>query len=146
MDAACGDEEYVTLLHVVIGQGIGDGVVLHHRLILLRCNLLFQTVVEATVSHAVPHFRLAVGIAMTVCNLVVGVDLYREVLLGIDELDEQREFITEALVVLFSDEQSFLFAHQLVETFAFLRAVGHDGLTAADARDLPTLANIRRKR
>ena len=65
--------------------------------------------------------------------LVVGVYLYREVLLGIDELDEQRELVAEAFVILLSYEQAFLFTHQLVEALAFLRTVGDDGLVAVDA-------------
>ena len=65
-------------------------------------------------------------------DLIIGVYLDAEVLTGIDELDEQWELIAKALIVLLSDEQSFLLTHQLVEALAFIRAVGDDGLAAAN--------------
>ena len=39
------DKEAVVLLHLVLCQGIGDGAVLYHLLVLFGCDLHFQTVV-----------------------------------------------------------------------------------------------------
>ena len=36
------DKEAVVFLHVILSQGIGDGIILHHLLILLRSNLHLQ--------------------------------------------------------------------------------------------------------
>ena len=43
--SACRDKEAVVLLHLVLCQGVGDGVVLHHLFVLFGCDLHFQTVV-----------------------------------------------------------------------------------------------------
>ena len=71
-------------------------------------------------------------LAVATGNLIVGVYLYAEVLAGINELDEQRELIAEVVVVLLTHEYFLLFLHQLVQALAFVRAIGHDGLAAAD--------------
>ena len=69
---------------------------------------------------------------MTVGHLVVGVYLYREVFPGIDKLNEQWEFIAEAVVVFLSQETVLLFTYELVKALTFVRAIGYDGLTATD--------------
>jgi hypothetical protein len=74
-------------------------------------------------------------------RLVVRMYLDAEILACINELDKQGELVAEALIVLFAYETPFLFAYQLVKTLAFVFAVGHNGLVAFDARDLPTLAD-----
>ena len=40
------------------------------------------------------------------CGVVVGVYLYGELFVCVDELDEQREYVAEPVVVLFSHELS----------------------------------------
>ena len=45
MDATGGNEEHIAIAHLVAGQRLRDGVVLHHLLILSRGNLLLQTTV-----------------------------------------------------------------------------------------------------
>ena len=83
--------------------------------------MLFQTVIKVRVgtlallhTDAIPHLRLAVILTVATGYLVIGVYLDAEVLAGI------------------ADEQSFLLTHQLVEALAFIRAVGDDGLAAAN--------------
>ena len=74
--------------------------------------------------------------------LVGGVNLYGEILTGINELDEQGELIAKALVVFLADELLFLFPYQLVEALALVRSRRHDGLVVFHAGDLPTLSHI----
>ena len=75
------------------------------------------------------------------CCLVIRMHLNAEILTSVDKLDEQRELITEALVVLLAYEFCFLFAYQLVQTLAFIGAIGHYRLVILYARDFPALSD-----
>ena len=44
-------------------------------------------------------------------GLIIGVYLYAQVLVGIDELDKEWELIAEAFVVLLAHKQSLLLVH-----------------------------------
>lgn len=77
---------------------------------------------------------------MTLCHLIVGVNLDREILAGIDELDEQGELITKPLVVLLADKLTFQFADELVKAFALMWTIGNDRLLVFDTREFPAFA------
>ena len=135
MDTTCGNEEHITLMSLITSQSISDGVVIHHLLVLLRCDLFLQTIVDDCSwfrFQTIPHLRLATWFAQTRCCLIVRMYLDREVLTSIDKLNEQRELITETLVVFLADQHVLLFAHQLVQTLTFILAVGNDSLTVLD--------------
>ena len=145
MDAARGDEEHVALAHLIACQGIAYGVILHHMLILLGGNLFFQSVVEMCALvrlQDIPHLGLAMLFSQFVCCLFIGMHLNRQVALGVDELDEQRELIAEAAVIVGSQKALALLAHQLVERLALVLALAHHGLAARHAREFPTLAYL----
>ena len=61
---------------------------------------------------------------------------------GINELNQQRKFITEALIVFFAYELAFHCACQLVQAFALVRTFGHNGFVTVDTRDFPTLSDM----
>ena len=46
VNTTCGDEETVAALYVIVADGIADGVVGHHLLVLLRCDGGFHSTVE----------------------------------------------------------------------------------------------------
>ena len=46
VDAACGQEEAIAFLYLILCQGIADGVVIHHFLVLIGSNLFFQSAIE----------------------------------------------------------------------------------------------------
>ena len=145
VDSASGDEEAVVFLHLVLCEGVGDGVVLHHLLVLLGCDLHLQTVVELGVGvtgQSVPHLSLAALLALLAGNLVVGVYLDGEVAVGVDELDEQWKLVAEALVVLRAEEAVLQFSHHLVEVLALILTVGNDRFVTLHAGDFPALAHV----
>ena len=122
VDASCGDEENIALVDLISGEGLGDSVVFYHLLIRLGGDLLLQTTIELGTGftrQTIPHLGLATVLAMTMGNLVVGVYLDAQVALGIDELDEQRELVAEALIIVLAHEFFSLFTYQLVEALAF---------------------------
>ena len=56
------DEEYVTLMDFVASQGIGDGIVIDHRLVLFWRDFLFQAVIELCAGsrfERIPHLGLS---------------------------------------------------------------------------------------
>ena len=80
-------------------------------------------------------------------QLIVGMNLYAEVLARVDELDEQRELIAEALIDLITYEQPLVLVDEHGEGQSYIHIINQstlDGnaLMAWYARDFPTLANI----
>ena len=103
MNTTSRNEEAVVLFHLILCECIGDGVVLNHFLILLSSDLHFQTIIEFSVFVAwqrIPHFCLSTLFTLLASYFVVGVNLDREVAVGINKLDEQWELVAEALIVL----------------------------------------------
>ena len=91
MDAAGREEEDVSRAYVIVPQNIRDRVVLDFFLVFLRSDLLCQARKELCSlvgSYDIPHLGLAflAGIGHG-GKLVGGVDLYRQVILGINEFD-----------------------------------------------------------
>ena len=75
---------------------------------------------------------------------VVGVYLDAQVLMGVDELDEQRKLAAEALVVRLSHERWAQCGHYFVERLAVEGTSADDGLAAGHARQFPALADALR--
>ena len=145
MDSAGWDKEAVVLLHVILSQGIGDGIVLYHLLVLLRSNLHLQAVVEFGIRLAwqrIPHLGLAAFLTLLLGNFIIRMHLDREVAVGIDKLDEQWKLIAETLVVLFSEEASLPFCNNLVEALALHLAIGYDAFISWYSRDFPAFSHI----
>ena len=145
VDSAGWDKEAVVLLHVILSQGIGDGIVLYHLLVLLRSNLHLQAVVELGIRLAwqrIPHLGLAAFLTLLLGNFIIRMHLDREVAVGIDKLDEQWKLIAETLVVLFSEEASLPFCNNLVEALALHLAIGYDAFIFWYSRDFPAFSHI----
>jgi len=133
MDSAGWDKEAVVFLHVILSQGIGDGIILHHLLILLRSYLHLQTVVELGIWLAwqrIPHLGLAAFLALLLGNFVIRMYLDRKVGIGIDKLDEQWKLVAKTLVVLCTEEVLLQLSNYLIEFLALHLAVGYDALVA----------------
>ena len=80
-------------------------------------------------------------------QFVIGMHLYGEVLTGVDELDEQWEFVTKLLVDLLSDEFTLVFIDELHQVQSHIDIVNQAALhshtlMAGHATDFPRLADI----
>ena len=78
VNATSGNEEAVATFYVIVADGIADGVVGHHLLILLRCDGGFHSAVEISLGirfHQVPHLCFATTFATFLCQFVGGVHL-----------------------------------------------------------------------
>ena len=145
MNSACRNKEAVAFLHVILSQCIRDGIVLHHLLVLLRCNLHLQAIIEFCIRFArqcIPHLGLSTLLALLVGNLIIRMHLDREVAVGVNKLDEQWKFISETLVVLLPEETSLEFFHYLIEAFALHLAISYDAFIAWYSRDFPTFSHL----
>ena len=136
------DKEAVVLLYVILSQGIGDGIILHHLLVLLRSNLHLQAIVKLGIRLAwqrIPHLGLAALLTLLLGNLIVRMHLDRKVGVGIDKLDEQRELIAKTLVVFGSKETVLQLGNNLIEFLALHFAISYDALVARNSRNFPAL-------
>ena len=145
MDTSCWQEEAIAFLHVVAVDGINDSVVGNHVGILSRSDRFLKTAEESCVLvgvEQVPHLCLAALLALTLGYLVGGMNLYREVLTGINKLDEQWELVAKTLVVVLAYEFLLKFGNNLVELLACILAIGNNSLVARHARYFPAFAYI----
>ena len=92
--------------------------------------------------HDIPHFGLALRVVAFPGQLVVGVYLDREVLPGVDELDQQREFVAETLVVGLAQQCGAVTGQQIREFGTGLGTVRNDGFVAFDPREFPALTDV----
>ena len=75
-------------MHLITGQGISDGVIPDHLLILLWCDLLLKTIIQLGTGcrrKGIPHLRLSTALALTMSRLVIRMHLNRQVPTRIDE-------------------------------------------------------------
>ena len=143
--AAGWNKEYVALVHLVACQRIRNRIVLNHLLVLLRRNLLFQSVVQLCTwgtLKGIPHLGFAACLTLSVGNLIGRVYLYAQVLTGIYKLNQQGKLVAKALVVLLAHQLAFQLAYQLVQALAFVLTLAYDGLVVLYTRNLPALAYI----
>ena len=121
MDTTGRDEEDVAGLHLVARQDIDNRTILYTTLILFTTHFFLETAEQSSArlsTQDVPHFGLAEGVVATACQIIVGVNLNREVVGGIDELYEQREFCAIALEHLIAKQNGTVFCHQAVDATA----------------------------
>lgn len=95
----------------------------------------------------IPHLGFTHTAMAFLRQFVIGMDLDGEVLTGVDELDEQRELVSELLIDAVTDEQTFVFVDELgeVETEVYITddaAFDSYGLMPGDRTDLPGLTDI----
>ena len=145
MHAARRQEENVAWMDLVVGEDVGDGVVLYAGGVFGGRHLLRESRAEVRPlvgGHDVPHLGFALGLVAFPGQFVVGVNLDREVLPGVDELDEQRELLAEALEILRAQQSGSVAGDQFGQRGSGLGASGDDGFVAFHARELPALADL----
>ena len=76
---------------------------------------------------------------LTLGHLVVGVYLYGEIPLGIDNLGEQGQLVVVSLGDGLTEERDGLTGDDLVELAPFPGAIVHDGFRTGNGRDGPVL-------
>ena len=91
----------------------------------------------------IPHFGLAHRIMTLLCQFIIRMHLYREVVTSINEFDQQGKIIAKTLIITFSYQRTFIFFYQLAQIFAGLSSISNNRLIAWDIRNFPTFANLR---
>ena len=156
MQTTSREEEQVALMCLVGGNDVGHrvlslfGLGSYHLLVVVGRNALLEAGVNPGAYVAfddIPHLGLTRTTVALHGQLIVGMNLHREVLARVDELDEQRELIAEALIDFITHEQPLVLVDELGEGQSYIHIINQstlDGnaLVAGYARDFPTLANI----
>ena len=92
MKGSCLNEEYIPLMDRHLIADIQQCIILNALPELLLADFMLKTIQQAgprLTIHYVPHFRLAVFALNTQCIVVIGMNLHRQIALGINELYEQ---------------------------------------------------------
>ena len=133
MDASGGDVEAVAFADVDFVEVVFDASVCHLLCIFVGFYLLGEAGNELAAAvgiNDIPHFVLT-HLAMSFgTEFIVGVNLDREVLACVDELDEQGEVVTELFVVLLAEEVGAIACYDFGESLSFVYAVDCHGLGA----------------
>ena len=98
VDAAGRKEEHISGSHIIAAEHGADFVFRHQFLKLLWSDAAIETAVEIgslARTDDVPHLGLSLGVVTHAGQLVIGMDLDGEIVVGIDELDQQRELTRE---------------------------------------------------
>ena len=101
MDTTCREIKHITCLDLVVSKDFRDGAILYPLLVFVGCDGLLEAGVEmGTLVSAddVPHLGLAHLPMFTHGHLIIGMDLYAQVFLRIDELHQQRKLTMILLV------------------------------------------------
>ena len=89
-------------------EHVHEAVVAHQLRIRVGGDLLLEAHQQvAAVVHHVPHLRLPKTYAALCSEGVIGMHLERQVVVGVDELDEQRELLPVDLVQGLSGKGAF---------------------------------------
>ena len=146
VDASGGQEEHVSGMHVIAGQHIGDGAVGHFGGVLFRGNLLGeagQQVGSLIGRYHIPHLGLSLGAVVALGGqFVVGMHLDGEVREGVDELDQEGEFVPGVGIHVLSHQLSLVFFYQFGYGLALEGTFGHYALVAGHAGEFPAFANV----
>lgn len=84
-------------------------------------------------TYYIPHLGLALGIVSLGGKFIVRMDLDRQVALGINELDEEREFIAGIGIDFLADKFALELLYEFGNLLALEFTVGNDRLIALDA-------------
>lgn len=95
----------------------------------------------------IPHLCFTHTAMAFLREFVIGMDLDGEVLAGVDELDEERELVSELLIDAVTDEQTFVLVDELskIQTKVYITddaAFDSYGFMPGDRTDLPGLTDI----
>ena len=147
MDTTCREEEHVARLNGIVSQSVTDGIVGNHSCIFVRSDALLQARTEVSLTVVVidyiPHFSLTHRVVANLCQSIVRVNLDREVIASVDELDEQWEVVAETFVVGSTYQSTLVFFYQFAQVLAGFSTVGHYRFVARNVRDFPAFAYLR---
>ena len=113
--------------------------------VLIGCHLLLKTVHNGCPIvgfEDIPHLGLSVLHAALLRQFVVGVHLYREPVVGVDNLHQQREIDAEMVKVLLTDELAHINLQGFVDGVVGQKAIGDDRLVSLHAGECPQLAAV----
>lgn len=144
VNATRRQEEHIARRHFITLENVHDSVIAYPFHILLCVNLLGETGIEASSLRGVdyvPHFGLAKRIVAFHSQLVVGMHLDRQVITGVDKLNQQRESRAELVHYLLTEQLLAVSANQFIERLAFQVTVIDDGIVTLYMRKFPTFTD-----
>ncbi len=145
VDASGGQEEHVAGLYLAACQHCGERVGLGHVGKLFSGETSVQAADDARVGQGIddiPHLGLAQGSVEPHGQLVVGVNLHRQVVARIDELEQERERGAILLEDACPHQARAMTLNELAHGETIVVAACHRGLVTRQARYFPGLAHL----
>ncbi len=138
-----GQEEYIARVRVVYGQGFGKAAFGHTAYIVVGSHGGIESGVNLGIFIAldyVPHFGFAQRVVALACQFVVGVYLNRQVLVGIDNLNQQRKRLAVSLHYLGAEQLHAEAVDEFGQGHAFVFAGVDYRFMAWHGADFPAFA------
>ena len=148
MDTTCRDEKHIVFLHLlvvehrlqlIVFQYVG---IVHSRHLAVEAHDEFGVFVGL---HHIPHLGLAVAQTALLGQLVIGMHLHREPVVGVDDLQQERELLTIFVEDRLPHQVAHESLHQVVDLVALEVAIGDFALLIPNAREQPHLAAVRQR-
>ena len=145
VDPTGRDKEHVAVLRVLDMENVLNVPQLKEFLILFARHLLFKAVDylgTLLCFNDIPHLGLAVFHSTFACQRVVGMHLYRQAVVRVNNLDKQRKIVAEVLIILLAYQFAHINLKGIIEGVALKESVGDDRLVVLHCRQRPQLAAV----
>ena len=144
MNTSGRQEEYISFFNVMFCKVIYKCIVFNAFYISIGSYFFFESRIQECARSSIdniPHFGLPERVVSFLCQFIVWMYLYRQIVACIYKLDKQRKCSAERLEILLSEQLLFVCRNNFVETFVFQRTVGHYRNVAFHTRYFPAFAD-----
>ena len=144
MDTACGEEEHVARLDLMVGKHLRDGAVGDAPVVFVECDPFAEPRIEMRPFVGlddIPHLRFPHLAMQATRHVVVGMHLDAQVASGIDELHQQWQLTMVFLVDSLAEDGLGMLADDRDQIPTLPRAVADDAGAARHCTHLPALTD-----
>ena len=92
--------------------------------------------------HHIPHFGFPERVVAFGSQFIVRMHLYREVVVGINQLNQQRKLLAKLFEDPFANQVPHVDFNQFLQVVPFQRAVGHHRNITLNPREFPALTDF----
>ena len=139
------DEKDIARFNLLIVQHITQSIVLHHFDIIHPSHFAIETHHEFGIlvgMHHIPHFSFSIAYATFFSQFVIRMHLHRKPVVGIDNLQQQRELFAIFVEHGLAHQVAHEGLHEVIDFVALEIAIGHYALLVPKSREQPGLAAI----
>ena len=139
------NKRYVSLSHLIMLQVLRQSAISDRSTDTRGIHLFVPSQIDCSMvrrRHDVPHLRFTQRVFMLNRILIVRVNLNREIVNCINELQEQRELVSEGLIYFTSHQLIHIDLQQILKRVTGMRTIRHHRRIFLNIRNDPCLADV----